>query len=82
VVLCRCHGRVESRGAAHRFVRGRHFTAPTSWAFAPSTRNPDPLFIAETRGDMEAKAIYAFGRHDAIGSRLWGSKGRPLPSLT
>src|ERR1035441_7050469 len=39
----------------------------------------NPLFIAETRGDMEAKAIYAFGRHDAMGLSLMGVERSPTP---
>ena len=41
-------GRLESRGAANRSVRGRHLR-PTSWRFARKyTQSGNPLFIAET----------------------------------
>ena len=43
------------------------------------TQSGNPLFIPETRGDMEAKAIYAFGRHDAIGLSLMGVERSPTP---
>jgi hypothetical protein len=43
------------------------------------SQSGNPLFIAETRGDMEAKAIYAFGRHDAIGLSLMGVERSPTP---
>jgi hypothetical protein len=46
---------------------------------AKYTQSGNPLFIAETRGDMEAKAIYAFGRHDAIGLSLMGVERSPTP---
>jgi hypothetical protein len=38
------------------------------------TRNGNPLFIPETRGgpDGAARALYAFGRHDAIGFSPFG----------
>ena len=32
----------------------------------------NPLFIPETRYNMEAKAMYAFGRYDAVGLSLMG----------
>ena len=39
---------------------------------AKYTQSGNPLFIPETRGNMEAKAMYAFGRHDAVGLSLMG----------
>ena len=43
------------------------------------TQSGNPLFIAETRGDMEARVLYAFGRHDAIGISLMGIERLPAP---
>jgi len=45
------------------------------------SRSGNPLFIPETRNNMEAKAMYMFGRHDAVGSPGWGWKGHRLPML-
>jgi Domain of unknown function (DUF5597)/Beta-galactosidase len=44
-------------------------------------RNGNPLFIPETRGGPEgaAKALYAFGRHDAIGFSPMGIDRFPIP---
>jgi hypothetical protein len=39
----------------------------------------NPLFIPETRYNMEAKAIYVFGHHDAIGISLMGVERSPTP---
>ena len=39
---------------------------------AKYTQSGNPLFIPETRGNMEAKAMYVFGRHDAVGLSLMG----------
>jgi hypothetical protein len=39
----------------------------------------NPLFIPETRYNMEAKAIYAFGRFDALGLSLMGVERSPTP---
>ena len=36
------------------------------------SRSGNPLFIPETRNNMEAKAMYVFGRHDAVGLSLMG----------
>jgi hypothetical protein len=44
---------------------------------AKYNRSGNPLFIPETRGNMEAKAIYVFGRHDAVGLSLMGVE-RPI----
>jgi hypothetical protein len=56
-----------------------------NWDFASFcadySRSGNPLFIPETRGNspygMEARVLYAFGRHDAIGISLMGVE-RPL----
>ena len=42
-------------------------------------RSGNPLFIPETRGDMEARVLYAFGRHDAIGISLMGMERLTAP---
>jgi ABC-type transporter Mla MlaB component len=44
-------------------------------------RNGNPLFIPETRGgaDGAAKALYAFGRHDAIGFSPMGIDRSKIP---
>jgi hypothetical protein len=39
----------------------------------------NPLFIPETRYNMEAKSMYAFGRYDAIGLSLMGVERSPTP---
>jgi len=39
----------------------------------------NPLFIPETRGNMEAKAIWVFGHHNAIGMSLMGVERSPTP---
>ena len=47
----------------------------TSWRFPRCTpASGNPLFIPETRGgpDGAARALYAFGRHDAIGFSPFG----------
>jgi hypothetical protein len=46
---------------------------------AKYSQSGNPLFIPETRGEMEAKAIYAFGHHDAIGISLMGVERSPVP---
>jgi len=50
--------------------------AETSGRF---TRNGNPLFIPETRNQMLAKALYAFGRHDAIGLSVMGIERSATP---
>ena len=49
------------------------------------TRSGNPLFIPETRGfppnNMAARALYAFGRHDAIGFSLMGVERPPVPDI-
>jgi len=39
---------------------------------AKYSQSGNPLFIPETRGNMESKAIYVFGRYDAVGLSLMG----------
>jgi hypothetical protein len=39
----------------------------------------NPLFIPETRYNMEAKSMYAFGRFDAVGLSLMGVERSPTP---
>ena len=39
---------------------------------AKYTQSGNPLFIPETRGNMESKAMYVFGRHEAVGLSLMG----------
>jgi beta-galactosidase GanA len=46
---------------------------------AAYTRSGNPLFVPETRGDMEARLLYAFGRHDAIGITFMGLERLPAP---
>ena len=46
---------------------------------AKYTQSGNPLFIPETRGDMEAKVLYAFGRYDAIGIALMGVERAATP---
>jgi len=45
-----------------------------TWCCAKYNQSGNPLFIAEIGGggDLSAKAIYAFGRHDAIGFSPFG----------
>jgi beta-galactosidase GanA len=43
------------------------------------TQSGNTLFIPETRGDMEARVLYAFGRHDAIGISLMGIERLTAP---
>ena len=43
------------------------------------TQSGNPLFIPETRYDMDAKALYVFGRHDAIGLSLMGVERAVMP---
>jgi hypothetical protein len=43
------------------------------------TQSGNPLLIPETRGDMEARVLYAFGRHDAIGVSLMGAERLTAP---
>ena len=43
------------------------------------TRNGNPLFIPETRNQMLAKSLYAFGRHDAIGLSVMGIERSATP---
>ena len=46
---------------------------------ATYTRSGNPLFVPETRTDMEARLLYAFGRHDAIGITFMGIERLPEP---
>ena len=46
---------------------------------AKYSRSGNPLFIPETRNNMEAKAIYVFGRHAAVGLSLMGVERAPAP---
>jgi len=46
---------------------------------AKYTQSGNPLFIPETRYDMDAKIIYTFGRHDAIGISLMGVERATTP---
>jgi hypothetical protein len=55
---------------------GGEFFAAASTAYA---RSGNPLFIPETRGNMQAKLLYAFGRHDAIGVSLMGVERAATP---
>ena len=43
------------------------------------SRSGNPLFIPETRNNMEAKAMYMFGRHDAVGLSWMGVERAPTP---
>jgi hypothetical protein len=49
------------------------------------TRSGNPLFIPETRGlppnGMEARVLYAFGRHDAIGFSPMGIERPAAPDI-
>jgi hypothetical protein len=46
---------------------------------AKYTQSGNPLFIPETRYQMEARTLYAFGRHDAIGITLMGVERAETP---
>jgi len=46
---------------------------------AKYTQSGNPLFIPETRYQMEARTLYAFGRHDAIGIALMGVERAETP---
>ena len=46
---------------------------------AKYTQSGNPLFIPETRGDMDSKMLYVFGRHDAIGLTLMGVERATTP---
>jgi hypothetical protein len=46
---------------------------------AKYTQSGNPLFIPETRSDMDAKMLYVFGRHDAIGLTLMGVERATTP---
>jgi len=50
---------------------------------AKYTQSGNPLYIPETRGDMEAKTLYVFGHHDAIGIALMGVEraANPEPEM-
>jgi hypothetical protein len=52
---------------------------------AQYTRSGNPLFIPETRGlppnGLEARALYAFGRHDAIGFSPMGIERPAVPDI-
>ena len=73
-------GRLESRGAANRYALARHLQRPTSWRFAQSTPNPATRCSSRDRGgDMEARVLYVFGRHDAIGLSLMGVERAATP---
>ena len=50
-------------------------------AVASYTRSGNPLFVPETRNDMEARLLYAFGRHDAIGVSVMGFERIPAPEI-
>jgi hypothetical protein len=43
------------------------------------SRSGNPLLIPETRNNMEAKAMYMFGRHDAVGLSWMGVERAPDP---
>ena len=45
------------------------------------SRSGNPLFIPETRNNMEAKAMYMFGRHDAVGLSWMGVERAPTPDV-
>jgi len=49
------------------------------------TQSGNPLFIAETRGfppyGLEARVLYAFGRHDAIGFSPMGTERPTTPDI-
>ena len=68
-------GHLESRGAANRYTLARRLYEPDFVAFcAKYTQSGNPLFIPETGGgpNSAARALYAFGRHDAIGFSPFG----------
>ena len=68
-------GRLESRGAANRYLSPDIYGEGDFVAFcAKYTQSGNPLFIPETgeRADGAARALYAFGRHDAIGFSPFG----------
>ncbi len=46
---------------------------------AKYTQSGNPLFIPETRGDMDVKMLYVFGRHNAIGMSLMGIERATTP---
>jgi hypothetical protein len=46
---------------------------------AKYTQSGNPLFIPETRSDMDSKMLYVFGRHDAIGLTLMGVERATTP---
>jgi hypothetical protein len=46
---------------------------------AKYTQSGNPLFIPETRYDMDSKLLYVFGRHDAIGLTLMGVERATSP---
>jgi hypothetical protein len=46
---------------------------------AKYTQSGNPLFIPETRYDMDSKLLYVFGRHDAIGLTLMGGERAKAP---
>ena len=46
---------------------------------AKYTQSGNPLFIPETRYDMDSKLLYVFGRHDAIGLTLMGVERAAAP---
>jgi len=50
---------------------------------AKFSQNGNPLFIPETRYQMEARTLFAFGRYDAIGITLMGVEraGNPDPEM-
>ena len=56
------------------------YSEPDFVAFcAKFTQSGNPLFIPETRYQMEARTLYAFGRHDAIGLSLMGVERAEKP---
>ena len=56
------------------------YSLPDFVAFcAKYAQSGNPLFIPETRYDMDSKLLYVFGRHDAIGLTLMGVERAAIP---
>jgi hypothetical protein len=56
------------------------YSLPDFVAFcAKFSQSGNPLFIPETRYDMDSKLLYVFGRHDAIGLTLMGVERATTP---
>jgi hypothetical protein len=56
------------------------YSEPDFVAFcAKFSQSGNPLFIPETRYQMEARTLYAFGRHDAVGISLMGVERAETP---